>query len=244
MSAFQGKSVLVLGGSRAIGAATVNRFARDGAKVTFTCSGSEVAAKQLAAKTGAQAVQTDSADLDAVIARVKDSGPLDILGVNAGIGIFGDALEQDPDAIDRLFKINIHAPYHVSVEAAEYGRPVAVAATDRLIRERAAGLERSDAVELSRLCAARPDINRAMLRLWRAFIFPELTAAHGFRWAISSQDKALHRGNLYRFDGWVALAHSASGTDSRSGRRGRRKIVWGWCDDEDERPARTRLADT
>lgn len=124
------------------------------------------------------------------------------------------------------------------------GRPVAVAATDRLIRERAAGLERSEAVELSRLCAARPDINRAMLRLWRAFIFPELTVTHGFRWAISYQDKALHRGNLYRFDGWVALAHSASGTDSRSGRRGGRKIVWGWCDDEDERRARTRPANT
>jgi cyclic-di-GMP-binding biofilm dispersal mediator protein len=27
-------------------------------------------------------------------------------------------LEQDSDAIDRLFRINIHAPYHASVEAA------------------------------------------------------------------------------------------------------------------------------
>lgn len=38
--------------------------------------------------------------------------------VNAGIALFGDALEQDSDAIDRLFRINIHAPYHASVEAA------------------------------------------------------------------------------------------------------------------------------
>lgn len=120
MSAFQGKSVLVLGGSRGIGAAIVTRFAQDGAKVTFTYAGSEDAATQLAAKTGAQAVQTDSADRDAVISRVRESGPLDILVVNAGIGIFGDALEQDPDAIDRLFKINIHAPYHASVEAARH----------------------------------------------------------------------------------------------------------------------------
>ena len=118
MSAFQGKSVLVLGGSRGIGAAIVKRFAADGAKVTFTYSGSLEAAEQLAAATGAIAVQTDSADRDAVIARVRDSGPLDILVVNAGIGIFGDALDQDPDAIDRLFKINVHAPYHASVEAA------------------------------------------------------------------------------------------------------------------------------
>ncbi|MBJ6135852.1 SDR family oxidoreductase [Ochrobactrum sp. Q0168] len=118
MSAFQGKSALVLGGSRGIGAAIVERFAAEGAKVTFTYSSSQEAAEQLAAATGAAAVQTDSADRDAVIARVRDSGPLDILVVNAGIGIFGDALDQDPDAIDRLFKINVHAPYHASVEAA------------------------------------------------------------------------------------------------------------------------------
>src|SRR5690606_39295256 len=49
---------------------------------------------------------------------VRESGPLDVLVVNAGIAIFGDSLEQDPDAIDRLFRINIHAPYHAAVEAA------------------------------------------------------------------------------------------------------------------------------
>ncbi len=38
--------------------------------------------------------------------------------VKAGIGIFGDPLEQDPDVIDRLFRINVHAPYHAAVEAA------------------------------------------------------------------------------------------------------------------------------
>ena len=63
-------------------------------------------------------MQADSADRDAVISLVRDSGPLDVLVVNAGIAIFGDALEQDSDAIDRLFRINIHAPYHASVEAA------------------------------------------------------------------------------------------------------------------------------
>jgi cyclic-di-GMP-binding biofilm dispersal mediator protein len=118
MSTFKGKSVLVLGGSRGIGAAIVRRFAVDGASVTFTYAGSQGAAEQLAAETGSTAVFTDSANRDAVISRVRDSGPLDILVVNAGIAIFGDALEQDPDAIDRLFQINIQAPYHASVEAA------------------------------------------------------------------------------------------------------------------------------
>ncbi|HEV7433541.1 MAG TPA: SDR family oxidoreductase [Pseudorhizobium sp.] len=118
MASFPGRSVLVLGGSRGIGAAIVRRFATDGAKVTFTYAGSPGAAAQLAAETGSNAVQTDSADRDAVIARVRESGPLDVLVVNSGFAVFGDALEQDPDEIDRLFRVNVHAPYHASVEAA------------------------------------------------------------------------------------------------------------------------------
>ncbi len=118
MTAFHNKSVLVLGGSRGIGAAIVRRFVADGASVVFSYSGSPEAAERLAAETGSTAVQADSADRDAVISLVRDSGPLDVLVVNAGIALFGDALEQDSDAIDRLFRINIHAPYHASVEAA------------------------------------------------------------------------------------------------------------------------------
>lgn len=118
MRNFEGKTVLVLGGSRGIGAAIVRRFTTDGAKVTFTFAGSKDAALELASQTGSATVFTDSSDRDALIATVRDSGPLDVLVVNAGIGVFGDALEQEPDAIDRLFRINIHAPYHAAVEAA------------------------------------------------------------------------------------------------------------------------------
>ena len=118
MSNFQGKSVLVLGGSRGIGAAIVRRFASDGAKVVFTYNGSREAAEQLATETGTSAVATDSGDRDAVIARVRESGPLDILVVNAGFALFGDALDLDPDDVDRLIRVNVTAPYHASVEAA------------------------------------------------------------------------------------------------------------------------------
>ena len=118
MANFAGKSVLVLGGSRGIGAAIVRRFAAEGARVTFTYSSSQEAAEALAAETGSTAQATDSADRDAVIARVRDSGPLDVLVVNSGVALFGDALEQDPDAVDRLLRINVHAPYHAAVEAA------------------------------------------------------------------------------------------------------------------------------
>lgn len=118
MAMFAGKSVLVLGGSRGIGSAIVRRFAQDGAAVTFTHARSSAAAQALAEDTGSKAVLTDSADRDAVIARVRQSGPLDVLVVNAGIGVFGDALELEPDEVDRMFRINVHAPYHAAVEAA------------------------------------------------------------------------------------------------------------------------------
>ena len=118
MAAFDNKSVLVIGGSRGIGAAIVRRFAAEGASVVFSYAGSRDAAEQLAKEAGSTAIQADSANRDEVIKLVRDAGALDILVVNSGIAIFGDALEQDIDAVDRLFRINIHAPYHASVEAA------------------------------------------------------------------------------------------------------------------------------
>ena len=62
-----GKSALVTGGSRGIGAAIVRRLAEDGASVTFTYSTSERHAKALVSeiKTAggvALAVRADSAD--------------------------------------------------------------------------------------------------------------------------------------------------------------------------------------
>jgi hypothetical protein len=108
------------------------------------------------------------------------------------------------------------------------GRIVAVAAAGDLIRETCAGLTRSEALELARMCAERPNLNRVALRLWREFVLPGLAARHGWSWAVSYQDAALHSGNLYRFDGWAKLGESSSGTDKRSGRRCRRKVIWGW----------------
>jgi cyclic-di-GMP-binding biofilm dispersal mediator protein len=118
MAGLQGKSVLVLGGSRGIGAAIVRRFASDGAAVTFTYAGSREAAERIAAETGAAAAMTDNADRDAVIARVRKSGPLDVLVVNAGVAMMGDPLELDADEVDRMIRINVQAPYHAAVEAA------------------------------------------------------------------------------------------------------------------------------
>lgn len=117
------------------------------------------------------------------------------------------------------------------------GRLVAVTATDYLAAAEVQGLSRGEAVELSRVCAERRDLNRATLRLWREFVFPAMCAVRGCTWAISYQDAAEHSGGLYRFDGWVRLGFSHSGKDTRSGRPGRDKYVWAWHADPEVRAA-------
>ena len=118
MNDFTGKNVLILGGSRGIGAAIVRRFAKAGGRVAFTNAGSKDAADALAAETVSEAIQADSADRDAVIATVAGRGPIDVLVVNAGTLVMGDPLTLNPDDVDRMLQINVHSPYHASVEAA------------------------------------------------------------------------------------------------------------------------------
>jgi len=118
MATLTDKKALVLGGSRGIGAAIVERLAKEGAKTTFTYGGSADAAQALAEKTGATSLQVDSADREAVSQVIADQGPLDILVVNAGIGVLGHSLELDPNDVDRMIDINVRGPYHAAVDAA------------------------------------------------------------------------------------------------------------------------------
>ncbi|MBU1376227.1 MAG: SDR family oxidoreductase [Alphaproteobacteria bacterium] len=118
MSDFTGKNVLVLGGSRGIGAAIVRRLCAGGASVAFTYAGSTAAAQALSAETGAQAVQADSANRDDLIGAVAGRGALDVLVINAGVLVLGDPLTLEPDAVDRMIDVNVRAPYHAAVEAA------------------------------------------------------------------------------------------------------------------------------
>ncbi|KAA1055228.1 SDR family oxidoreductase [Azospirillum argentinense] len=120
MSDFAGKNILVLGGSRGIGKAIVQRFAAGGGQVAFTYAGSAEAAAALAVETGSEAIRTDSADRDAVIATVAGRGALDVLVVNAGVAMIGDPLTFDPDEVDRMIDINVRGPYHAAVEAARH----------------------------------------------------------------------------------------------------------------------------
>lgn len=109
------------------------------------------------------------------------------------------------------------------------GRPLAIATTSPLVRECVGGglshLTRANTIELSRLCAARPELCRVALRLWREFVFP----ATGLPVAVSYQDACIHSGNIYRFDGWRRAAFArAGGADQRTGRKGRNRWIWVW----------------
>src|ERR1700740_2087611 len=92
----EGKSALVTGGSRGIGAAIAKRLAWDGANVAITYTKGADAAASVVKDIGrggrkAIAIQADAADADAVEAAVEKTvatfGRLDILVNNAGTAI-------------------------------------------------------------------------------------------------------------------------------------------------------------
>lgn len=114
------RKVLVIGGSRGIGAAIVRGFAADGATVLFTYAGSEAAAAALAAQTGATVLRCDAADRAALLATVREAAPVDVLIYNAGLLLSGDPLTLDPGDVDRLIDVNVRGAYHASVEAARH----------------------------------------------------------------------------------------------------------------------------
>lgn len=118
MAEFSGKKVLVVGGSRGIGAAIVRRLTSDGASVRFTWAGSPTKAEDLARQTGAEAIQADATSRSEMLSVVQNAGPIDIFVFNAGICIAGDPLTLNPDDVDRMIDINIRAAYHCAVEAA------------------------------------------------------------------------------------------------------------------------------
>lgn len=118
MATLVGKRALVLGGSRGIGAAIVERLAAEGASTTFTYNSSAEEAETLASKTNSTAVQANSADRGAISQLIAAQGALDILVNSAGVLVMGNPLEIDPDDVDRMIDINVRAPYHAAVDGA------------------------------------------------------------------------------------------------------------------------------
>jgi 3-oxoacyl-[acyl-carrier protein] reductase len=135
----EGKVALVLGGSRGIGAAIVERLAKDGAQVVFTFATSpdKAAARVMAiAEQGdiAVAIQADSADAAQIKSAVDQTlarfGRLDILVVNAGILQRGTIDQVELEDFDRMVAINIRgvfaALHYAAPHLSDSGRIVTI----------------------------------------------------------------------------------------------------------------------
>lgn len=104
-------TVLITGGSRGIGAATVRAYAARGDKVYFLYEKEHEAAQQVAQQTGAEAICCDVADSRCVAEVFRRLPELDILVCNAGISITGLLQELPEEQWDRLFAVNVKGMY-------------------------------------------------------------------------------------------------------------------------------------
>lgn len=122
-----GKTALVTGGSRSIGAAIAKRLAADGASVVLTFSASPAKAFEVvqaieAAGGRALAIAADAGDPVAVrgaVTRTLEAfGSLDILVNNAGIALGGPIEYISFDDYQRMIAVNVTGVFVATQEAA------------------------------------------------------------------------------------------------------------------------------
>ena len=110
----RGAHVVVTGASRGIGRALAFEFAARGSFVTVVAR-SAASIGEVADATGGRACAADLCspdDVEHLIARIEvDAGrPVDVLVNNAAIAVVDRCVDQDPDAIRRMFALNAVAP--------------------------------------------------------------------------------------------------------------------------------------
>jgi 3-oxoacyl-[acyl-carrier protein] reductase len=141
MTRFEGKTAVVTGGAKGIGAATARRLASEGATVVVA-DFDEDGAKQTAAEIGGHAVRCDVtslADVEAAVATAHElGGSVDILVTCAGIirdNLLFKMSDEDWDAvIDTHLKGTFHAVRAVQKHMVEQksGKMVLISSTSAL----------------------------------------------------------------------------------------------------------------
>ncbi len=121
MRGLREKGVLVTGGSRGIGRATVERFLEEGSRV-FTCSRNAVelegVVRELAHLGWVRGVPCDVAKPEEVERLVREAdealGGIDVLINNAGIAWEQDFLDMTLEEWDRLLEVNLRGAFVVA----------------------------------------------------------------------------------------------------------------------------------
>ena len=112
MTDFQGKTVLVTGGSRGLGEAVCRRFASVGCRVIVNCSHDVAPAECLAKEIGGEAYKCDISDEAAVEAMFRHLGQVDILVNNARIAPYmRKAGSSDGEWWDAVLSVNLKGAY-------------------------------------------------------------------------------------------------------------------------------------
>lgn len=113
----KGKTAVVTGGSRGIGAAIAEKLYENGAKVAIIYNGSEKAASDLALKIGGKAYQCDVSDFskckETVSEIIKDFGGIDILVNNAGITKDNLLLVMEESDFDTVIDTNLKGAFNM-----------------------------------------------------------------------------------------------------------------------------------
>lgn len=111
------KTAVITGGSRGIGAATVEKFTELGYRVFFLYEKNHEAASLVAQRTGATAICCDVADGAAVTRAFTQIPDVDVLVCNAGICHSGLIQEMSAAQWDRIFDVNVKGIFHCVKEA-------------------------------------------------------------------------------------------------------------------------------
>lgn len=120
-----GKAAVVTGGTRGIGRAIAEAFLTEGASVTIVGVSEEGIAKALADIGESERLDGVATDFSreptgaAVIAKALERfGRLDVLVNNAAIGSFQGPFELTTEEWERVFTVNLTAPFFLAREAA------------------------------------------------------------------------------------------------------------------------------
>jgi 3-oxoacyl-[acyl-carrier protein] reductase len=103
-------TAFVTGGGRGIGAGIARELAGAGWHVTVTGRTSDQV-EQVAAEIGGTAVAGDVSKREDVERMLEAAGPIDLLVANAGIALWEDSWETDPEDWWHLFEVNVRGVY-------------------------------------------------------------------------------------------------------------------------------------